>query len=69
MKKPKLAPRNPGVALALMRKAGAHGKSRKALRRQEQIELAKEWRRVSDRADDGSFSRQVHAPLCVGFAG
>jgi hypothetical protein len=67
MKKPKFSPRNPGVALALMRKAGAHGKTNKALRRIEQIALMKEWKR-GGRNDDGSFPRQGHA-LSVAFAG
>jgi len=68
MKKPKFSPRNPGVALALMRRAGAHGKSNKALRRQDAIALMKEWKR-GGRNDDGSFSRQGHALASVAFAG
>ncbi len=40
-KLPKLAPRNPLVAEALFRKAGAHGKGRKALRRAGKMELKK----------------------------
>ncbi len=40
-KLPNPAPRNPLVAEALFRKAGAHGKSRKALRRGEKMELQK----------------------------
>jgi hypothetical protein len=35
------APRNPLVAAAKFRKAGAHGKSEKALRREEKVRLAK----------------------------
>ena len=38
---PKLAPRNPLVAEVLFRKAGVHGKSKKALRRLEKMEMVK----------------------------
>ncbi len=68
MKKPELALRNPGVALALMRRAGAHGKSTKALRRLDAVALMKEWKRGGC-ADGGSFSRQGHVRACVVFAG
>lgn len=68
MKKPKLAPRNPGVVLALMRHAGAHGKTHKAQRRLDAIALKKEWAR-GGRSDDGSFSREGHAHSRVAFAG
>lgn len=39
MKRKMLAPRNPFVAAAKFKKAGAHGKSKKALRRAEKMEL------------------------------
>lgn len=39
-KMPNPAPRNPLVAEVLFRKAGAHGKGKKALRRREKMELA-----------------------------
>ncbi|MCX9158227.1 hypothetical protein OPU71_19050 [Niveibacterium sp. 24ML] len=67
MKKPLLAPRNPLVAAALMRKAGAHRKTGKALRRAERIALLATLPRVGGR-DDGSFSGQGHA-RGVSFAG
>jgi hypothetical protein len=38
-RKPKLAPRNPLVVPALQRKAGAHQKTEKALRRKEKVAL------------------------------
>lgn len=42
MKQKKVSvPRNPYVALALMRKAGPHQKSNKALRRKETVKLNK----------------------------
>lgn len=37
--RPLLKPRNPLVAQALQRKAGAHGKSRKAQRREQAVRL------------------------------
>lgn len=37
--KPRLTPRNPLVALAHQRQAGAHGKTRKAERRQARVRL------------------------------
>lgn len=40
--KPKIKPRNPFVALAKFRKAGAHAKPAKSLRRHEKQALAKE---------------------------
>lgn len=40
-KLPNLAPRNPLVAEAKFRKAGAHGKSEKALRRAEKMKVRK----------------------------
>lgn len=40
-KLPNPAPRNPLVAEALFRKAGAHGKSEKAMRRKEKMKLRK----------------------------
>ena len=40
-KLPSLAPRNPLVAEVLFRKAGAHGKSEKAKRREEKMKLKK----------------------------
>ncbi len=40
-KLPNPAPRNPLVAGALFRKAGAHGKSEKAKRRKEKVEFGK----------------------------
>lgn len=39
MKRKMSAPRNPFVAVAMFKKAGAHGKSSKALRRAEKMEL------------------------------
>lgn len=39
------APRNPLVAAAKFRKAGVHGKSEKALRREEEMKLRKLGRR------------------------
>jgi hypothetical protein len=39
--KQQLKPRNPLVAAAKFRKAGAHGKSKKAMRRKARIEAAK----------------------------
>lgn len=41
-RKPKQAPRNPLVAAAKFKTAGAHGKSRKALRRAARMELQRE---------------------------
>lgn len=41
-RKPRLAPRNPLATLASHRKAGAHGKSGKALRRLERVQLERE---------------------------
>jgi len=41
-KLPNPAPRNPLVAEVLFRKAGAHGKSGKAQRREEKIRLKKQ---------------------------
>jgi len=41
MKKSKLAPRNPLVAVALFKKAGEHRKPGKALRRQGKMSLMK----------------------------
>lgn len=67
MKKSLLAPRNPLVVAALLRKAGAHQKTGKALRRAERIALLVALGRRADR-DDGSFSGQAHA-LRVSFAG
>lgn len=40
-RKLKMAPRNPLVAVARFKKAGAHGKSRKAARRAAKMELEK----------------------------
>ena len=40
-KLPDHAPRNPLVAAARFRKAGAHGKSEKALRREEKMKAGK----------------------------
>ena len=42
MKRKRLAPRNPLVAVAKFKKAGAHGKSEKALRRAAKTELQRE---------------------------
>jgi hypothetical protein len=36
--KPLLPPRNPLVAVALLRKSGAHSKTRKALRRKSKVD-------------------------------
>lgn len=47
-KRKSLAPRNPFVAAALMKKAGKHGKTEKALRRAARMEMQRgslaEWR-------------------------
>ena len=40
-KSPNRAPRNPLVAAVKFRKAGAHGKSEKALRREERMKIKK----------------------------
>ncbi|WP_341677903.1 hypothetical protein [Niveibacterium sp. SC-1] len=66
MKKSPLAPRNPVLVPALMRQAGAHGKSKKALRREAQMQLLREFKAFrGDRSDEGgsgSGSRcQAHA--------
>jgi len=42
-RKPRLAPRNPFVVPAKHRKAGAHGKTEKATRRAEKIQLQREY--------------------------
>ncbi len=48
MKRKSLAPRNPFVAAALMKKAGKHGKTEKALRRAARMETQQgslaEWK-------------------------
>ena len=46
MKPSKLKPRNPFVAAIRMKKGGAHGKSTKAVRRQEKIETQRDLGRV-----------------------
>lgn len=43
MKRKMLAPRNPFVAAAKFKKAGAHGKTEKALRRAARMELQREY--------------------------
>lgn len=53
MKRKMLAPRNPFVAVAKMKKAGAHGKSIKARRRAEKMEL----RGCSSRVEHPAFNR------------
>ncbi|GAA5177854.1 hypothetical protein GCM10025771_15830 [Niveibacterium umoris] len=69
MKKSPLAPRNPLVAAALLRKAGAHQKTGKALRRAERIALLANLNAARrNNGDDGSFSGQAHAAR-VCFAG
>jgi hypothetical protein len=54
MKRKSTAPRNPFVAAAKFRKAGAHQKSNKALRRQEKMKQAKilDERSSNDRFSD-----------------
>jgi len=55
MKRKPAAPRNPFVVAAKFRKAGAHKKSNKALRRQEKVrqpKLVDEWSR-SERLREG----------------
>ena len=42
-RKPLLAPRNPFVVPAKLRKAGEHGRSEKAQRRAEKIEVQREY--------------------------
>jgi len=42
-RKPRLAPRNPFVVPAKHRKAGAHGKTEKATRRADKIQLQREY--------------------------
>lgn len=42
-RKPKLAPRNPFVVPAKLHKAGAHGWSEKARRREEKIQVQREY--------------------------
>lgn len=53
MKRKMSAPRNPFVAVARFKKAGAHGKSSKALRRAEKMEL----RGCSSRVEHPAFNR------------
>lgn len=60
MKKPRFAPRNPLVAAAIQRKAGAHGPTRKALRQAARQELKSFVKQMLSGKDDGSFSRQAH---------
>ena len=43
MKRKKSAPRNPLVAVALFKAAGAHGRSEKALRRAAKMQLQREY--------------------------
>lgn len=67
MKKPRFAPRNPLVAAALTRKAGAHGPSHKAQRRAAK-QSTQNWlaQYLAEKKDDGSFSRQAHGPaVCL----
>ena len=60
MKKSPLAPRNPLVAEALKRKAGAHQRSRKAQRRADRMELLARLGRRDGRGEDGGFSIPAH---------
>lgn len=53
MKRKIPAQRNPFVAVAKFKKAGAHGKSKKALRRAEKMEL----RGCSSRVEHPAFNR------------
>ncbi|THF61660.1 hypothetical protein E6O51_09425 [Pseudothauera rhizosphaerae] len=46
--KPRTKPRNPYVASAKFRKAGAHGKTEKAQRRQAKAALRRESKRVPE---------------------
>ena len=65
MKKSPLAPRNPLVAEALKRKAGAHQRTRKAQRRADRMELlARLIGRRDGRGEDGGFSIPAHA-VCL----
>lgn len=75
-RKPKLAPRNPFVAPALQRKAGAHQKSEKALRRKEKVALnrcvaqGQSNRLLTDRREfDPLHTDQPRKPKCVLFRG
>ena len=62
MKKSPLAPRNPLVAEALKRKAGAHQRTRKAQRRADRMELlARLIGRRDGRGEDGGFSIPAHS--------
>lgn len=70
MKRKRLAPRNPFVAAAKFRKAGAHGKSEKALRRVGKIEMGMLARRSSSRLltdRQGFDSLTSHPPQKVSF--
>lgn len=53
MKRKPKAPRNPYVAAAKFRKAGLHGKSAKAMRRQEKVELTG----CSSKVEHSAFNR------------
>ncbi len=55
-RKPKLAPRNPLVAPALFRKAGVHGKTRKAERRAKRMETTAVFKRAGKRGDTWTMS-------------
>jgi hypothetical protein len=59
-RKPLPAPRNPFVASAKFKKAGAHKKGGKSLRRNKKMELQRESGRVTDRVADrtGPLTRQ-----------
>lgn len=66
-KTPKLAPRNPLVAVAKFKKAGAHDMSRKACRRAEKMELQRESGGVAghgqcDPVEDGFESSVPASP-------
>mgnify|MGYP001361087548 CR=1 FL=1 len=51
----KLKPRNPLVAAARFRRAGAHDKTHKAERRAEKVELLRQTRRGNDKSGQGSY--------------
>lgn len=60
-----LAPRNPFVAVAIMKKAGSHRKSNKALRREQQIGLAAQRQSIRLLTDRPQFdSGQAHHQEC-----
>lgn len=61
MAKPKLKPRNPLVALVRLRKAGPHGQSAKALRREARMALLGQVMRGSN-CDEGFCTAALAQP-------